>query len=209
MTPATQPRESPRFIRSPDTRRADLLAAAMSVLIEKGLAAATVADVTAAAGVSKGTFYLYFDSKQAVIDAVRERVSAELAAIFELPSAAREHEQWWELLLEGTDRLLAVQLEHQDLQRALIADHGERATAGPESAIAVLAQILAQGTRASAFAVTDPDCTARLLFNAVQGVAIHEAPRRRVGRRRLRAAVRAMVQRTVAPTTALRPPAPG
>jgi len=169
----------------------------MRVLIEKGLAAATVADITAAAGVSKGTFYIYFDSRQAVIDAVREKVSAELAAIFELPSTARRDEHWWELLMAGAESLLAVQLEHQDLQRALIADQGQVGTAGPESAIAVLAQILNQGTRAGAFAVTDPACTARLLFNAIQGAAIHESPRRHVSRKRLGAAVRTMVQRTV------------
>lgn len=197
MVRIAEARTSPRFIRSPDTRRADLLAATVRVLIEKGLAAATVADIAAAAGVSKGTFYIYFDSKQAIIDAVREQFSAELAAIFELPSSARQRGHWWELLMAGTEKLLAVQLEHHGLQRALIADEGQAGTAGPESAIAVLAKVLDQGTRAGAFAVTDPDSTARLLFNAIQGAAIHEAPRRRVSRKRLAAAAGAMVERTV------------
>jgi AcrR family transcriptional regulator len=47
-----------------DERRAQLLSAARKVFGEKGYHAATVDDITRAAGVAKGTFYLYFPEKK-------------------------------------------------------------------------------------------------------------------------------------------------
>ena len=47
-------------------RRQELLAAARDVFTRKGYHAATVDDITRAAGVAKGTFYLYFDEKREV-----------------------------------------------------------------------------------------------------------------------------------------------
>jgi AcrR family transcriptional regulator len=45
-------------------RRAEMLQAAGEIFAAKGYAAATVDDIAARAGVSKGTMYNYFDSKQ-------------------------------------------------------------------------------------------------------------------------------------------------
>jgi AcrR family transcriptional regulator len=49
-----------------DERRAALLAAARDVFTHKGYHAATVDDITRAAGVAKGTFYLYFSEKREI-----------------------------------------------------------------------------------------------------------------------------------------------
>ncbi len=46
-----------------EQRRAHILEAAQKVFVEHGLAAATMEQVAAAAGLSKGTLYLYFHSK--------------------------------------------------------------------------------------------------------------------------------------------------
>jgi AcrR family transcriptional regulator len=60
--------EETRKRRSPskDERRAQLLEAARSVFGSKGYHAATVDDITRAAGVAKGTFYLYFTEKRTI-----------------------------------------------------------------------------------------------------------------------------------------------
>lgn len=47
-------------------RREQILDAAVDVFGQKGFAAANVADIAKAAGVAKGTIYLYFESKEAV-----------------------------------------------------------------------------------------------------------------------------------------------
>lgn len=49
-----------------DERRATLIAAARDVFAQKGYHATTVDDITRAAGVAKGTFYLYFEEKREV-----------------------------------------------------------------------------------------------------------------------------------------------
>ena len=49
-----------------DERTTQLIAAAKDVFAKKGYHATTVDDITRAAGVAKGTFYLYFDEKRAI-----------------------------------------------------------------------------------------------------------------------------------------------
>lgn len=80
--------------RRKDARPAELLSAALEVFAAKGFAAARMEDIAARAGVSKGTVYLYFPSKQAVFEAlVRqailpnvERLEA-MAAAYQGPTA--------------------------------------------------------------------------------------------------------------------------
>ena len=58
--------------RRKDARPSELTAAALDLFVEKGFAATRLDDVAARAGVSKGTLYLYFDSKEALFKAVIE-----------------------------------------------------------------------------------------------------------------------------------------
>lgn len=70
---------SPRRRRK-EARPAELTAAALDVFVEKGYAATRLEEVAAQAGVSKGTLYLYFDSKEALFKAVvREGLLPALA----------------------------------------------------------------------------------------------------------------------------------
>ena len=80
---------------TPDQRRDTIVDAALSVALEKGLAATTVRDVAAAMGTSSGLIHHYFDSMDEVLAAAFERVaSADLAltatamASAESPTAA-------------------------------------------------------------------------------------------------------------------------
>ncbi len=54
----------------PDSRRAQLVGAARVVFATKGYHAAGVADIIDGAGVARGTFYNYFESKRAIFQAV-------------------------------------------------------------------------------------------------------------------------------------------
>jgi AcrR family transcriptional regulator len=56
--------------RRKQARPAELMAAALELFVEKGFAGTRLDDVAAHAGVSKGTLYLYFDSKEALFKAV-------------------------------------------------------------------------------------------------------------------------------------------
>lgn len=56
--------------RRKEARPAELTAAALDLFVERGFAATRLEDVAARAGVSKGTLYLYFSSKEELFKAV-------------------------------------------------------------------------------------------------------------------------------------------
>ena len=57
-------------------KRRALLDAAYELFLERGTAKTSVEDITSRAKVAKGTFYLYFQDKGAVMQALLGRVSA-------------------------------------------------------------------------------------------------------------------------------------
>ena len=61
---------SPRWRRRAEARPAEILEAALTVFSARGFAAAKLDDVAKQAGVSKGTLYLYFQSKEALFEAM-------------------------------------------------------------------------------------------------------------------------------------------
>ena len=60
-----------------DTTRRRIIAAARKVFVKKGYARATIEEITAAAGVSRATLYLHFDSKLALLAVATEKMRAE------------------------------------------------------------------------------------------------------------------------------------
>src|ERR1700712_5314174 len=64
--------------RRKDARPGELLAAALDLFVEKGFAATRAEEVAKRAGVSKGTLFLYFTSKEELFKAVvRDSISAQ------------------------------------------------------------------------------------------------------------------------------------
>lgn len=89
-SPDTDPTEAPapKFRRRADARPDEILDAATGLFLEQGYAHTSVAQIATAAGLSKGAVYLYFPSKQAVLEGLVARaiqpmsmqVLAEVAA---------------------------------------------------------------------------------------------------------------------------------
>jgi AcrR family transcriptional regulator len=82
-----------RWRRRKEARAPEILEAALAVFAEKGFAGARMDDIAARAGVTKGTIYLYFESKDAVFKALlaesigeRVRASGALIENFEGPT---------------------------------------------------------------------------------------------------------------------------
>jgi AcrR family transcriptional regulator len=59
-----------RRVLIPSVRRAELIAAAINVFSHKGYRRASISDIISVAGVARGTFYLYFSSKEEVFRAI-------------------------------------------------------------------------------------------------------------------------------------------
>jgi AcrR family transcriptional regulator len=67
--------------RQKEARPQQLLDAALMLFVEKGFAATRAEEVAQRAGVSKGTLYLYYQSKEELLKAViREHLSSRIAA---------------------------------------------------------------------------------------------------------------------------------
>jgi AcrR family transcriptional regulator len=75
-----QARPMPRIIRHPELRRGELLDCAQALFLARGYDNASLNDVIAEAGVSKGAFYHYFASKEALLEALAERLARQALA---------------------------------------------------------------------------------------------------------------------------------
>jgi AcrR family transcriptional regulator len=70
----------PRWRRRKEARPEEILSAALEVFTDRGFAATKLEDVAKRAGVTKGTIYLYFDSKEALFKAlIRETIVPVIA----------------------------------------------------------------------------------------------------------------------------------
>jgi len=108
--------ETPLRRRRKDERPSELIAAALDLFVDRGFAATRLDDVAARAGVSKGTLYLYFESKEALFKAVIEDAIVPLLAAAEDEIASYQGDSvdllrrlllgWWEQI--GATRLAGV-----------------------------------------------------------------------------------------------------
>ena len=103
----------------PDARRAQLLESARSVFARAGYHQTSVSDIISEAGVARGTFYNYFESKRAVFQAVLDDLTD---AVF---SSVRPFEVGLSIpdqIEANLNRLLAVLSRDRDVLRLLFAD---------------------------------------------------------------------------------------
>ena len=59
---------------TPDKRRAQILTAARGVFADRGYYNASISHIVKAAGVARGTFYNYFDSKRSIFQAILDEL---------------------------------------------------------------------------------------------------------------------------------------
>lgn len=169
--------------KAPDERRGDLLDAAEAILVDNGLSELTVDEVTAKAGVAKGTFYLYFQSKEHVLAALRDRfverlVAGQQARLDELPAGdwIGRLERWMELSIRGylanTALHDALFLHSHDVGGDQDLVEGGRGAAHPANQhMTTLEGILRAGAEAGAFTLTSPRVTAVVLYAVMHGAA--------------------------------------
>lgn len=165
--------------------------AARRLFLKQGVAATTIEEITVGAGVAKGTFYLYFSSKENVLAALGERFAEGLLAGIKAAVAERTQEDWAGKLAAwakagATGYLDSIQLHD-------IAFHGSRPPTrkGREGmvdniVIDHLCVLLRDGMDAGAWRIDDPRFMAVSLFSALHGVVDDAYVReKRVNRARL------------------------
>jgi AcrR family transcriptional regulator len=175
-------RGRPRKVASPE----QILPAAFRVFAESGYAAARLEDIARTAGVSKAALYGYYDSKQAIFEAlVRSAVVPNVERIEDL--VRRWRGSAGDLLRRFVDTVARVLVagELSAFPKLIIAEASNfphladfyRRTV-VERVLAVLARIIRRGIRRGEFRPVDPAaaarlCLAPLLFAAIWRTCFH------------------------------------
>ena len=147
---------------APEGRARELVAAAGDVFARQSVADTTVSDIVETAGVAKGTFYLYFDSKDEIINAVAERIAGGMVdAIEEAVGAATsgalaKFDALRETMVASArdpDHRELIEIYHRPENRAVHDRMAERITA---RLVPLLEDIIEQGIEEEVFAVEEP-----------------------------------------------------
>lgn len=172
-----------------ETRRDALVDASLAVFMERGVAAASVDDIVARAAVAKGTFYLYFRTKDDAINAVAERIVGQVGDAVEAAAAAPGlspverlaslGESVGEVGRDRREREL-IEVFHRPENRAI----HDRIMAGIVGRLmATVESIVADGIAQSLFARQDPHLAAAFVlatFNSLHDLVGDEASVARV-----------------------------
>lgn len=159
----------------------EVLAAALDTFREKGFAGTRMEDIAVRAGVSKGTLYLYYPSKEAVFEAlVRENLLPSLAVAEATVAASMDR--------PADIQLMALLLILQDvladprriaIPRLVLAEAGNfpdlarfYRTTVVERGLGLVGGILRRGVERGELRPLDPDQTARLFMAPVLMAAV-------------------------------------
>ncbi len=167
------PAASTRRTKPAVQRRTELLDAAEALISEGGLDRLTVDAITARAGVAKGTYYVYFSTKDDVVRALRDRLADEIlaahaAALAQLDAGdhAGRLDRWIADAIHG-------RVERSEVRDALFHRHRSPGTidvhSGAGAHVAMLRDLLQAGVDGGAFTIDDVATTAVLLYGAVHG----------------------------------------
>jgi len=162
-------------------RTQEILAATRRLMDRGGVDAITMDEIAQAAGVAKGTIYLYFQSKneliQALLSQVGESIALDLEALLDKPDSPREKlERVVILLLDYVEQesvLFPVYLQE------LVRSRSSREPRSPllkdleERIVGLLNRLFVEGIAQKQFIPTDPRLLSYLLKGLVRAVGYY------------------------------------
>jgi len=161
-------------------KRTLLLDAAEAVLVEHGLVGATIDHITSRAGVAKGTFYLYFRSKDEVVAALQQRhwdalMQAAVDAAAQLDGDG-DDENWWGVVDAFIETVIDFDFEHRAWHRLISQGWSTPYSAGvtphnEQQMISLFQERIAEAADQGKFKIDDPQMTATLMYRAIQGTS--------------------------------------
>ncbi len=168
---AAQPKSgAPKWRRRAADRPGEILDAALSVFIAKGFAATRLDDVAAAAGISKGLLYRYFDNKAELFKAMVRAmlVSTIRNAADQIARSATAIEALDVFMAQM--KVVAGDPRRSAIPKLIISESGNfpeivvfYLTEVIDPALAQLAALIQRGVESGEFRKVDPVNTARLL----------------------------------------------
>lgn len=160
--------------RAPHTRRAALMDAAEHLFLTQGVRATRIEDITAAAQVAKGTFYIYFKSRDALLLALQQRFMVTFCERIETALAHCPPDDWESQLrtwfTTALDGLLG-QIARHDMLFQDVRPNQDRQLMADNPVIEQLCALLQNGVQANAWHTPDPRMMALMMFHAMHGLA--------------------------------------
>ncbi len=163
-----------RETKAPEERRAEILSAARALFEERGAEETSVSDIVQAAGVAQGTFYLYFTSKEAALEAVVAQITEEICTKVEDVTHDRnlgphdKIERIREVLLETTNKDFIAYFNTKGDKRF----HDELARGIARRLAPAVTEAIEQGVVDGVFVVDDPAEAATIILAAA--AALHD-----------------------------------
>ena len=169
-----------RWQRRKDARAPEILEAALACFAQKGFAGTRMDDIARKAGITKGTIYLYFDSKESVFKAlarasIGEQLGAVRTMVENLPGSSA---QLLRLVLSTMGGFVRTS-DRVILPKMLLAESGNFPELAKfwreeiiEQGIALLGGIVARGTARGEFRAVAPEHAARLCVAPILLIAI-------------------------------------
>ena len=185
-----------------EVRRDELMNAAQLLFLKRGVANTAIEQITARAQVAKGTFYLYFSSKENILDALGERFAERLLDEIKTAVAEERENHWKEKLAAWSAACLTHYLDSIHLHDVIFYSFRPRTREGLVDNIIIdhLETLLQSGANARAWQLEDPRFTAVFLFSALHGVVDYTVAReKRPNRSRLLRRVEQLFFRAVSP----------
>lgn len=163
-----------RRIDTMEENRAKLIAAARKAFAEKGFAAASMDELTASVGLTRGALYHNFGDKKGLLAAVVAQVDGEMAQRAKA-AAANAGDDWATLLAEGV-AYIRMALD-EEVRRIVLLD-GPAFLGDPaqwpsqNSCLDATRQTVIRMMERGVIKPVDPDAAARLLNGAALNAAL-------------------------------------
>jgi AcrR family transcriptional regulator len=155
-----------------EQRRDDLMNAAQALFLEQGIEPTTIDQITSSADVAKGTFYLYFESKEDVLQALRKRYESHFLAAVDAAMQRQREDDWPGKLLAWVKTAVSVYVDSVPLHDLIFHQGHCRRREKLRNSIAMkhLTATLAAGASARAWSIERPQEVAVFLSYGLHGI---------------------------------------
>ena len=160
-----------------EIRQNEILDAALRLVYTKGYDQMSIQDLLAEVHISKGAFYHYFDSKQALLEALIERMARQVIQLL-IPIVQDEHLPAPEKLHRVFDAASRWKTDRKDVMLNLVnvwyADENAILRLKAQAAVLpliapLLTTIVCQGVQEGSFHTPFPEHSSGIVFSLLQG----------------------------------------
>lgn len=165
-----------RVRKDPETRRAELIDAAANVFGNKGFESTAVSDIVREAGVAQGTFYLYFETKNDIVNALVDRMIEGVVASLEeamdnsSADAVGRFHALFDTFLTIAEQPAAYELTEVYHRKENREVHEQMARRILPRLLPIVEGIIVQGVEEGKFHVTNPHLAAWFVIGGISNM---------------------------------------